>query len=30
MGHLSVTASTLDAADALAREAARALGIAPW
>ncbi|MCW5656301.1 MAG: 5-(carboxyamino)imidazole ribonucleotide synthase [Burkholderiaceae bacterium] len=30
MGHLSVTASTLDAADAVARQAAAALGIAPW
>jgi 5-(carboxyamino)imidazole ribonucleotide synthase len=30
MGHLSVTASTLDAADAVARRAAAALGIAPW
>jgi 5-(carboxyamino)imidazole ribonucleotide synthase len=30
MGHLTVTAPTLDAADGVAREAARALGIAPW
>ena len=30
MGHLTVTAPTLDAADVVAREAARALGIAPW
>ncbi len=30
MGHLTVTAPTLDAADALARDAARGLGIAPW
>jgi 5-(carboxyamino)imidazole ribonucleotide synthase len=30
MGHLTVTAPTLDQADAVAREAARALGIAPW
>jgi 5-(carboxyamino)imidazole ribonucleotide synthase len=30
MGHLTVTAPTLDAADGVAREAALALGIAPW
>jgi 5-(carboxyamino)imidazole ribonucleotide synthase len=30
MGHLTATAPTLDAADALARDAARGLGIAPW
>jgi 5-(carboxyamino)imidazole ribonucleotide synthase len=30
MGHLSVTAPTLEAADALARDAAAVLGIAPW
>jgi len=30
MGHLSVTAATLEAADAVAREAASLLGIAPW
>jgi len=30
MGHLTVTARTLDAADAVARDAARALGLAPW
>jgi 5-(carboxyamino)imidazole ribonucleotide synthase len=30
MGHLTVTAPTLDAADGVAREAAHALGIAPW
>jgi 5-(carboxyamino)imidazole ribonucleotide synthase len=30
MGHLSVTASTLDAADTVARQAASMLGIAPW
>jgi 5-(carboxyamino)imidazole ribonucleotide synthase len=30
MGHLTVTAATLDAADAAARDAARWLGIAPW
>jgi 5-(carboxyamino)imidazole ribonucleotide synthase len=30
MGHLTVTAPTLDAADGVAREASRALGITPW
>jgi 5-(carboxyamino)imidazole ribonucleotide synthase len=30
MGHLSASAPTLAAADAVAREAAHALGIAPW
>jgi 5-(carboxyamino)imidazole ribonucleotide synthase len=30
MGHLTVTAASLDAADAVAREAARWLGIEPW
>jgi 5-(carboxyamino)imidazole ribonucleotide synthase len=30
MGHLSVTAATPEAADAVAREAASLLGIAPW
>jgi len=30
MGHLSVTASTLTAAQAVAREAAQRLGIAAW
>ncbi len=30
MGHLTVTAATFDAADAVARDAARRLGIAPW
>jgi 5-(carboxyamino)imidazole ribonucleotide synthase len=30
MGHLTVTAPTLDAAEAVARDAAQRLGIAPW
>ncbi len=30
MGHLTVTMPTLDAADAVARDAAQRLGIAPW
>jgi 5-(carboxyamino)imidazole ribonucleotide synthase len=30
MGHLTVTASTLAAAHAVARDAAQRLGIAPW
>lgn len=30
MGHLTLTAAGVDAADALAREAARRLGLAPW
>jgi 5-(carboxyamino)imidazole ribonucleotide synthase len=30
MGHLTVTASTLAAAHAVARDAGQRLGIAPW